>query len=132
MATYCFEEGRQELFIEAGVRGWITGILDFPRLKSEEECIAASEALPDELSPEVCCIPPGDDSAYCQLVTSAWCSFYLCVGSLTTEREITKLKARLKSLTRSEAMRVVRFATTDKGKQLFQDAYHRFQEALAT
>lgn len=49
VADYCFVEQKRELFREAALRGWLAATLDFPRIKTHEESLAAAQRLPDEM-----------------------------------------------------------------------------------
>ena len=87
MANYCFSEGKQALWNEAHVRGWLAALLDFPQDKSHEEStIAVAQGVPDELRSDVCCI--GDDElGYRQLVVAAWRIGYAAVVKDLSERK---------------------------------------------
>jgi hypothetical protein len=128
-ALYCFKDRKLELFQEACTRGFLAAILDFPYPKSQEECIAASQRVPDELRAQVCCVD-GDEEGYRTLIISAWCSLYRAHGEHASERESVVEASVLRKMAPDEALRFIRNSFSDDGsRQSIAQAYGRFVEA---
>jgi hypothetical protein len=130
MSNYCFAEpeGRQALFAEACARGWVAAICDFPQRKSREECTAPALIECDVLRPEVCCIT--DESAYQQLVSSAWVGGYAGQQD-TTEREAVQMAYAVKVTSRENVLAIVRYSfTIGEAHEEIDKAYQEFLEAI--
>ena len=126
MATYCFSEGKREIFREMCLRGWLAAICDFPHFKSHEQNEATALQAGEMVRPEVCCIPVEDDFPYRQLVSSAWSSAYVALGRDVSKREIVLMASVLKPMSSNEALAFLRHAFNESGWSVIDEAYERF------
>lgn len=88
---YCFLDGddRRTLFDEAYAQGFLAAVLDFPKLKTRDEMVAASCDVCDEMKPRVYAVD--SFSKLYSLFTSAWASAYAFVAENFTERQMVNL-----------------------------------------
>jgi hypothetical protein len=107
MATYCMGDP-YTLFAECSIRGWLQAVLDFPHLKTREECALPAVACSNAMRLETCCITSAEDEkAYLVLVATAWVNSYLAINQ-ASEREIVIMSSALKRLSTEDALQVLR------------------------
>lgn len=122
--TFCFAEQPRALFVEACARGYVAAARDYPHLKNLEESVQAAHALPNELRPQVCCIPV-EEYAYWHLIVHAWVNGYwaLCTSQ---ESQIAQMVLALKPIPEDEAQALARFAVRQEDVTEVAEAYTRY------
>lgn len=123
VALYCFAERRQEVFTESLIRGYLAGLLDFPRFKPLDDRRAPGQAAIEALRSEVCCVE--DEVGYGNLARTAWYTGY---QSATEERQRDAVQMVMvyKQMPEAEALRQLRRAfASEQGQSLVAELYEK-------